>query len=84
MNNRIQDGYEIKIWIGKEDLNKVDVEEIFDKIEEFFSKNWDDHGPDDQCVLTWGLSGGPTYTTQEEIDEFNDWLASLPKDEGDD
>ena len=84
LDAKIKDGYEVRIWISEEDLDKVDVDDVFFKLEEFFSDNWDVHGPDEPCVIGWNMSGGPTYTTQREINEFNEWLASLPDDEDDD
>lgn len=77
MGEQIQDGYEIKIWISKEDFDTINVDEVFEKIDEFFSENWDRHESDEPCVIGWTLSGGPTYTTQEEIDELDAWLKEI-------
>lgn len=65
-----KDGWDITVWVGE---SYSLTEEIFDAITRLIEYEFDYHGPDDECVISWGMSMSPAKfdDNEEEIKDEN-------------
>lgn len=61
-----ENGWDINVWVEEPYSTAV---AIFDAISRLIEELFDDHDPDDECLISWGMSMGPAKFEKEEDDE---------------